>query len=126
MKKVLISTFLLLLSGLLQANVAFADEVQVKKGKLLFMLCQACHAYTENAGMRVGPNLAGIAGSQVGHDEAYAYSAALNGADFKWTDDKLDAWLQSPVSVVPGTQMAFAGLQNPEQRAALIAFLKTL
>jgi cytochrome c len=36
----------------------------------------------------------------------------------------LDRWLTDPAALVPGTKMAFAGLPKPEDRSAIIAYLK--
>ena len=43
-----------------------------------------------------------------------------------WTFDNLDQFIANPKGFVPGTAMAFAGLKNPEQRADVIAYLRTL
>ncbi len=41
-----------------------------------------------------------------------------------WTVEALDAFLTKPKAAVPGTKMGFAGLKKPEDRAAVIAYLK--
>jgi cytochrome c len=43
-----------------------------------------------------------------------------------WTHDELLAYLQAPSRVVPGNRMPYAGLHNPQQAAALVAYLATL
>jgi cytochrome c len=63
---------------------------------------------------------AGLAGSLPG----YSYSAALKSSTLVWDEATLDRWLTNPAALVPGTAMAFAGLPKPEDRAALIAYLK--
>eukprot|EP01030_Chromulinospumella_sphaerica_P022329 gene22329-22304_t len=42
-----------------------------------------------------------------------------------WTTANLDAYLAKPAATVPGTKM-LVGVANPEQRAAVIAYLATL
>jgi cytochrome c len=35
----------------------------------------------------------------------------------------LDRWLEKPSAVVPGNAMAFSGIANPKDRAALLAYI---
>ena len=37
----------------------------------------------------------------------------------------MDRWLEKPSAVVPGNAMAFAGIANPKDRAALIAYMES-
>ena len=41
-----------------------------------------------------------------------------------WNDKTLDAWLADPQHVVPGNEMTFRGIDNAQQRADIVAFLK--
>ncbi len=57
----------------------------------------------------------------------FAYSKALkekSGA--AWSYDNLDAFLEKPKDWAPGAKMSFAGLKKPGQRAAVIAYLRSL
>jgi cytochrome c len=56
----------------------------------------------------------------------FAYSAANRQSGLTWDPATLDRYLTSPRQVVPGTLMTFAGLHDPAQRAAVIAYLATL
>ncbi len=94
------------------------------RGAIVFLQCRACHAIKPGDPHKIGPNLAGVAGAAAASRPGYAYSPALAGAKIRWTDDRLDAFLQSPATAVPGTKMAFAGLKRPEDRVAVIQFLK--
>ena len=55
------------------------------QGRRTFKLCQACHTTAEGAGALVGPNLYGLFGREAGTSEGFAYSPALQEADFVWT-----------------------------------------
>ena len=57
--------------------------------------------------------------------QGYAYSKAMTGWGQTWTTANLDAYLAKPAATVPGTKM-LVGVANPEQRAAVIAYLATL
>ncbi len=41
-----------------------------------------------------------------------------------WNRQTLDAFLADPLGTVPGTFMTYAGIQDPEGRAQLLAFLE--
>jgi cytochrome c len=96
-------------------------------GARAFATCSACHTRTAAEPLRMGPTLAGAYGKKAGSNDArYAYSPALKAANITWTDKSLDAWLTKPGAVAPGTKMAFAGVPDPQVRANIIAYLKTL
>ena len=103
-----------------------ADPRLVARGKRLYVFCQACHATEAVSGSKIGPNLARIFNRQTAILEDSIYSDALKAQDFVWDEEKLDAWLKRPYDLVPGTSMSFAGLPQAQNRAALIAYLKTL
>lgn len=86
-------------------------------------LCTSCHSFNEGGKAGVGPNLYGVVGDKHGHMEGFAYSAALTGKQGPWTFDELNQWLKSPRTYAPGTKMSFAGIENPKQRADVIAYL---
>lgn len=102
------------------------DPRLVARGKRLYVFCQACHATEEVKGSKIGPNLAGIMDRQVAILEDTLYSDALKQQDFVWDEEKMDIWLLRPATLVPGTSMGFVGLPREENRAAIIAYLKTL
>jgi len=110
------------LAGLLGwASPALADD----SGEAVFnAYCRACHSLSEGVN-RVGPHLAGVVGRQAGSVPGYAYSEANRNSGITWTEDKLDAYLENPQAVVPGTKMTFNGIRDAARRAALIAYLKT-
>ena len=91
--------------------------------------CGNCHRFDPAAVPLVGPNLFGILGDLVGRDTGFAYSPALlalkeNGV--VWTYDLLDAFLQDPALAIPGTRMGFTGVNDPDERANIIGFLRLL
>ena len=102
------------------------DPRLVARGKRLYVFCQACHATEEVKGSKIGPNLAGILNRPAASLEDSLYSDALRQQDFVWDEEKLDTWLLRPATLVPGTSMAFVGLPQEANRAAIIAYLKTL
>ena len=60
----------------------------------------------------------------VGHSTAIrAGLVAGHNAGRVWDDAALDRWLTAPQKMVPGTKMALDGLDDPQQRADVIAYL---
>lgn len=71
----------------------------------------------------MGPSLHGLNGRRAGGVDGFAYSSALRGSEVVWNDATLDAFLKSPQAFLPGTAMPFGGIQNAEERAALVCYL---
>ncbi|MGL4371764.1 MAG: c-type cytochrome [Alphaproteobacteria bacterium] len=101
-------------------------KADIENGKLVAKKCLQCHTFEKGGPNRVGPNLWGIVGAKHGHIEAFSYSAALKGKEGVWDYEALNLFLQKPRAYVAGTKMAFAGLEKLQDRADLIAYLRTL
>ena len=84
----------------------------------------ACHAVGEGAAVKVGPPLNGIVGRKAGTWPNYSYSEANKGSGIVWDEATLREYLKDPRAKVPGTKMAFAGLNKPEDIDNIIAYLK--
>ena len=98
------------------------------KGAIAFKKCMACHEAAK-ATNKLGPYLVGIVGRKVASVEGYKYSPAMIAYAATvpaWDDATLNAYLEKPKGVVVGTKMAFGGIATPDERANLIAYLKTL
>lgn len=112
-----------------QAPIRSSIEVssaEYKRGKLLYIQCRACHDLQPSEIEKIGPNLANLMGRKAAADPAFDYSPALQAAAGKlvWDRATLDRWIEKPAAVVPGNTMAFAGVSNPADRAALLAYLE--
>jgi cytochrome c len=92
-------------------------------GEKSFAKCAACHKVQKDAPHGVGPNLYGIVGKAVGSADGYNYSVAMKTHGGVWDAATLDAYLENPRKAVPGTKMAFAGINNAEERKILIDYL---
>jgi cytochrome c len=54
----------------------------------------------------------------------FNYSDALKASGLTWDVATMDKWIENPRGLVEGTKMSYVGMKSPEDRAALIAFLK--
>lgn len=99
-------------------------------GAAVFKKCAACHTDNSGGANKVGPNLWGIVNRPIASHEGFAYSAAMKdfsqGGSVEWTYENLDHFLLSPKGLVKGTAMGFAGLKKADERAAVIAYLRTM
>ena len=76
---------------------------------------------------KIGPNLWNIVGDHQGEGrDGYQFSEALASLEGTWTYDELDKFLTSPKTYAPGTKMTFPGLKKQDDRADLIAWLRSL
>ena len=111
------------------ASPAFA-EGDVASGEKVFKKCAACHAVGEGAKAKVGPVLNGLIGRTAGTNEEYAskYSKDMveaGAGGLVWNDETLNTYLENPKGMIKKTKMSFAGLKKEEDRADVIAYLKT-
>lgn len=96
-----------------------------EKGKAVFRQCTVCHSAKPGEN-RVGPSLAGIIGEKAGEVPGFNFSKAMKESGIVWNEKTLDDYLEHPQKTVKGTRMAFPGLKKAEDRANVIAYLKTL
>ncbi len=93
-------------------------------GEATFRMCKTCHRIGEDARNFVGPELNGVVGRKAGSVPDYNYSDANKNSGLTWDEATLTKYLRSPREVVPGTKMAFPGLQRDQDVADVIAYLK--
>ncbi|MDP9057625.1 MAG: c-type cytochrome [Pseudomonadota bacterium] len=91
----------------------------------MFKRCAACHTINQGGANGLGPNLHHVYGDDLGKGHGgFAFSDGLAHKGGKWDAASLDKWLTNPNAYVPGTKMSFAGLDNAQDRAHVIAYLK--
>ena len=94
-------------------------------GEKVFGKCKACHGAESGGANKVGPNLWDVVGRAKAAAPGFSYSAALSGKGGEWTYENLNAFLAAPKEYAPGNKMTFAGLKAADDRAAVIAWLRT-
>jgi cytochrome c len=109
-----------LLTALAPVGTAKGDTID---GRSVFeKRCTGCHALDHE---KEGPRLAGVVGRKAGTISTFAYSDAVKKSAVVWSEALLDKWLTDPETVIPDNDMSFR-LNNPVERAAIIAFLKEM
>ena len=97
-------------------------------GQKLFKKCEACHSLEEGK-KKIGPSLYKVFGATPGQVAKFRYSKGMveyGKTGVVWDEETLDAWLTKPKDVIKRTKMAFPGLKKAEDRADVIAYLKSL
>jgi len=90
------------------------------RGEQIYQACTDCHSLDKND---VGPRHRGVFGRKAASLPDYDYSDALKSANIVWNEEALNKWLTDPKAVAPGAKMFFH-LDNPQDRADVIAYLK--
>jgi cytochrome c len=111
-----------------EAQMTFEErlaQADPDAGQRVFKQCAACHKIEEGVNS-VGPSLYGVVGRPVHSISDFAYSDALASLDGEWTADRINEFITDPKSYAPGTKMSFQGLNDPQDRADVIAYLQSV
>ncbi|MEM8794857.1 MAG: cytochrome c family protein [Pseudomonadota bacterium] len=97
-------------------------------GEKVARRCVACHSFDEGGANKVGPALYDIVNRPMGNIDGFNYSSALvaYGEGKTWTYEELYGFLKKPGDWIDGTSMGFAGLNKQDDRANLIAYMRSL
>lgn len=102
-------------------------NADVANGEKLTKKCASCHKFEKGGANGTGPGLYGVVGSPKGsHDGFTKYSDGLKAKGGEWTFEDLNHFLYKPKAFIDGTIMSFKGLPKTQDRADLIAYLRTL
>jgi cytochrome c len=99
----------------------------VTAGQTVSTKCASCHSFVAGGPDMTGPDLYGVIGRKPGSHPGFAYSPAMveeGGKIGAWDYDHLYNFLAAPQKYINGTKMTFVGLKKPEERIALIAWLR--
>jgi cytochrome c len=104
-------------------------SANVQKGETASKKCVSCHQFSKDGRNGQGPLLWNVVARQKGGAAGFNYSNALKdraGKGEKWDFESLDAFIANPKGYLAGTSMAYAGISRPDERADLIAYLRSL
>jgi cytochrome c len=102
-------------------------DANVKHGEQLFkQQCFTCHTIDKGGPNKVGPNQWNLVGRKKASEEGFSYSAVLQKLGGEWTYEDINHMIFKPQQMARGTKMAFAGLAKEQDRADVIAYLRTM
>ena len=120
------SHYTVAVSALLLVALSVSAAGDPEKGAKAYRVCAGCHSL-EPGRQSAGPSLARIFGRKAGTVDGFTrYSKALKESGVVWNEKTLDAWIEKPDALIPGNFMPFPGIPDPEARADLVAFLKSV
>ncbi len=106
--------------------LAMIAGVDVAHGEKLSRACAACHSFNKGGPDATGPNLWNIMNRGIGKKAGFSYSGVVADHGGQWDYLMLNKFLWKPKKAMEGTKMNYIGLKKPEDRAAMIAWLRTL
>lgn len=110
------------------ANSISASAQSAARGKHVFRKCLLCHVLKPDVTDQIAPPLHNVIGRRAGSIKGFVYSDIMKFAGkkgFVWTREAMFYFLDKPEDFMPGTYMAFAGLEEQE-RKDVIAYLEKL
>lgn len=107
--------------------LAMIAGIDPAEGEKLSRACAACHTFDKGGPDGTGPNLWNVMNRGIATKSGYPYSDVFmshKGED--WSYLMMNKYMWKPKKIMPGTKMNYIGLKKPEDRAAIIAWMRTL
>jgi cytochrome c len=98
----------------------------VEKGQASAKVCTTCHTFDKGGPNKVGPNQWNLVGRKKASEAGFSYSSALQAKGGEWTYEDINHMIFKPQAYIRGTKMAYAGMPKEQDRADIIAYLRTM
>ena len=105
-------------------DLIFLEPAASGAAEALISQCIVCHTLGEGEEASAGPNLWKVVGRPVASAVGYDYSEAMTRYGGRWTEERLDRFIADPRGTIPGTTMAFDGIDDAGERKRIIEFLE--
>ena len=112
-------------ASVIEPILSLISGADIDAGKKISKKCTACHGFEPGGKNKVGPNLYNIVNKSIAKSD-FSYSKAFLALSGEWSYEELNKFFYNPKKYVKGTKMNFAGLKKKNDRANLIAWLRTL
>jgi cytochrome c len=109
-----------------KAVVALLATAKPEDGATTFRKCSTCHQIKKDVPSVAAPNLWNVVNRPKASQPDFVekYSAGMKAKGGAWTYEDIAAFLHQPKAYVAGTKMAFPGIKDPAEIAAVIAYLR--
>jgi cytochrome c len=119
---------LLLAAAVVAAPAGDGRAQSLEQGEALFQRCASCHTLDASPRTMPGPSLHGVIGRRAGTLAGFDYSEVMVAAgrerNLRWSETALFDYLANTEAYVPGTAMGYLRIASPDDRRALIAYIK--
>lgn len=105
--------------------VPMLASADIASGEKVAKKCGSCHSFDQGGPHKVGPNLYDIVNASIGSKD-FNYSDAMSSHGGAWDYVALNEFLYDPKGWMDGTKMSFKGISKDQDRADLIAYLRSL
>ena len=89
-------------------------------------LCSPCHEIGPDAKIKLGPPLTSIDGRKSGTFDGFNYSPANKSSGITWNEETFPKCIRAPMQEMPGTRMAFVGINIADNALVGAASLGTV
>jgi cytochrome c len=100
-------------------------SADLARGETVAKKCLSCHTFGNGGKDSTGPNLWDVVGAERAAKAGFNYSDAMATFGGAWSLESLDDYLRKPGKYIKGTRMAFAGIRKADDRANLIAYMRS-
>jgi cytochrome c len=100
-------------------------SADLARGETVAKKCLSCHTFGNGGKDSTGPNLWNVVGASRAANPSFKYSDAMASFGGAWSLESLNDYLRKPGKYIKGTRMAFAGIRKAEDRANLIAYMRS-